>query len=184
MNWVSRTIGIFWLHTLPVLMLVSACAPDSSRGNKETLFTLMPEALTHAGFINHLDYDKQLKKKFNIYTYRNFYNGGGVAIGDVNKDGLMDLFLTSNMGPNVLYLNRGDFEFEDISTQAGIEGHGEWSTGVSLADINGDGWTDIAVLSATLDDPGSAVPTSNVYLDHKQSWVALDDKLKKFATFP
>ncbi len=59
----------------------------------------MDEAHTHAGFINHLDYEEQLERKFNIYTYRNFYNGGGVALGDVNNDGLMDIFLTSNMGP-------------------------------------------------------------------------------------
>jgi len=108
----------------------------------------MPESHTGAGFVNHLDYDEQLKKKFNIYTYRNFYNGGGVAMGDVNNDGLMDIFLTSNMGPNVLYLNKGDFRFEDISDQAGISGHGEWSTGVSLADVNGDGWTDIYVCNS------------------------------------
>ncbi len=72
----------------------------------------MPASVTHADFINHLDYDEQLKKKFNIYTYRNFYNGGGVALGDVNNDGLIDIFLTSNMGPNVLYLNKGDLNLK------------------------------------------------------------------------
>jgi hypothetical protein len=148
MNRLIRSIHLTLLATVPLLMLFSGCNPDKEPKAKQPLFTLMPESVTHAGFINHLDYDEQLKKKFNIYTYRNFYNGGGVAIGDVNKDGLMDLFLTSNMGPNVLYLNRGDFEFEDISIQAGIEGHGEWSTGVSLADVNGDGWTDIYICNS------------------------------------
>ncbi len=90
----------------------------------------MPASVTHADFVNHLDYDTQLKTKFNIYTYRNFYNGGGVALGDVNNDGLIDIFMTSNMGSNVLYLNKGNFEFEDISKSAGIEGIGRWSTGV------------------------------------------------------
>ncbi|PID91545.1 MAG: hypothetical protein CSA96_07855 [Bacteroidetes bacterium] len=117
--------------------------------NREApLFTLLTAEETGAGFVNRLDYDEQLKKKFNIYTYRNFYNGGGVGLGDVNNDGLIDIFLTSNMSNNVLYLNKGNMHFEDISEHAGIGGHGEWSTGVSLADVNGDGWTDIYVCNS------------------------------------
>jgi hypothetical protein len=109
---------------------------------------MMPASVTHADFVNHLDYDIQLKTKFNIYTYRNFYNGGGVALGDINNDGLIDIFLTSNMGSNVLYLNKGDFKFEDISQRAGIQGKGQWATGVAFADVNGDGWTDIYVCNS------------------------------------
>jgi len=126
-----------WL-LMPLLMI--ACTKQA--GNH--LFTLMPSSITHADFINKLDYDTQLKKKFNIYTFRNFYNGGGVALGDINNDGLIDIFMTSNMGTNKLYLNKGNFEFEDISEKAGIEGKG-WSNGVSFADVNGDGLLDIYV---------------------------------------
>jgi hypothetical protein len=104
----------------------------------------LPASSTQAGFINHLDYETQLKNKFNIYTFRNFYNGGGVALGDINNDGLVDIFMGSNMETNVLYLNKGDFKFEDISQKAGIGGQG-WSTGVSFADVNGDGLLDIYV---------------------------------------
>jgi enediyne biosynthesis protein E4 len=121
------------------LILFNCCKQSGNH-----LFTLMPASVTHADFINKLNYDTQLKKKFNVYTFRNFYNGGGVALGDVNNDGLIDIFMTSNMGTNKLYLNKGHFEFEDISQKAGIEGKG-WSTGVSFADVNGDGWTDIYV---------------------------------------
>ncbi|MDF1574759.1 MAG: VCBS repeat-containing protein [Bacteroidales bacterium] len=136
------------LCLLPALLLKLSCSQEADSAAGDPLFTLMPASYTGAGFVNHLDYDEQLKKKFNIYTYRNFYNGGGVALGDVNNDGLMDIFLTSNMGPNVLYLNKGEFKFEDISGRAGIGGHGEWSTGASFADVNGDGWTDIYVCNS------------------------------------
>jgi hypothetical protein len=121
-------------------LFINACTKQS--GNH--LFTLMPASVTHADFINQLDYERQLKSKFNIYTFRNFYNGGGVALGDVNNDGAIDIYMASNMGINVLYLNKGNLEFEDISHKAGIEGKG-WSTGVSFADVNGDGWMDIYV---------------------------------------
>jgi len=125
-------------------LLLCACGNQAGKKSANRLFTLMPVSVTHADFINHLDYDRQLKSKFNIYTFRNFYNGGGVALGDVNNDGLIDIFMASNMETNVLYLNKGDFEFEDISNRAGIEGSG-WSTGISFADVNGDGWIDIYV---------------------------------------
>jgi len=127
--------------------LIGGCDIQSGSSGKE-LFTLMPSSITKAEFINHLDYDIQLKTKFNIYTYRNFYNGGGVALGDINNDGLIDIFMTSNMGTNVLYLNKGDFRFEDISEQGGIGGKGKWATGAAFADVNGDGWTDIYVCNS------------------------------------
>ncbi|MGB5317379.1 MAG: VCBS repeat-containing protein, partial [Robiginitalea sp.] len=81
-----------------------------------TLFTLMPPDSTGVDFVNTVEN----QKNFNIFKYRNFYNGGGVAIGDINDDGLPDLFLTGNMVPNRLYLNKGNFEFEDISERAGV----------------------------------------------------------------
>jgi enediyne biosynthesis protein E4 len=120
--------------------------PGGKPGN--TLFTQLPSSVTHADFVNQLDYDKQKNTKFNIYTYRNFYNGGGVALGDINNDGLIDIFMVSNMGNNKLYLNKGNFEFEDISQKAGIEGNGQWCTGVTFADVNGDGLLDIFVCSS------------------------------------
>ena len=75
-------------------------------------------------------------KNFNVLTYRNFYNGGGVAIGDVDNDGLADVFFTANMGANKLYKNKGNWQFEDVSQKAGFVDKQDWSTGVVMVDIN------------------------------------------------
>lgn len=125
-------------------ILVTFISVSCRKHESVHLFTLLPASFTGADFVNELDYDKQLKTKFNIYTFRNFYNGAGVGLSDFNNDGLIDILMTSNMGKNVLYLNKGNFRFEDISERAGIGGNG-WSTGAACADVNGDGLTDIYI---------------------------------------
>ena len=84
----------------------------------------------------------------NILNYRNFYNGGGAAAGDINNDGLPDVFFTANQGSNKLYLNKGNFHFEDVSVKAGFVDKKQYSTGVVMVDINADGWLDIFVCNA------------------------------------
>ncbi len=84
----------------------------------------------------------------NILNYRNFYNGGGIATGDIDNDGLPDVFFTANQGSNKLFLNKGNFTFEDISAKAGFSDKQQFSTGVVMADINADGWLDIFVCNA------------------------------------
>src|SRR4030095_624079 len=113
--------------------------------DNKTLFTLVRNSSLK--FANKLED----RKDFNIFNYRNFYNGGGVAIGDINNDGLADVLMTSNMGSNKLFLNKGNFKFEDISVKAGIEQKGKWNTGVVMADINNDGWLDIYICNARID---------------------------------
>ncbi len=110
----------------------------------DTLFTEISSKQSGIDFANKLTFDQQ----FNIYTYRNFYNGGGVALGDINNDGLIDIYFTANQGANRLYLNKGNFSFEDITQRAGVAGTKAWSTGVSMADVNGDGWLDIYVCNS------------------------------------
>lgn len=110
----------------------------------KTLFQLQDASRTGIDFENKLRYDAA----FNIFTYRNFYQGGGVAAGDINNDGLPDLFFTGNQVDNRLYLNKGNFQFEDITAKAGIHKTGKWSTGVCMADVNGDGWLDIYVCNS------------------------------------
>ena len=102
------------------------------------LFVPVPDAVS---FSNNL----VPTEEFNMYLFRNYYNGGGVAAGDVTGDGLPDLFFTGNMVSNRLYKNLGNMRFQDITEEAGLLSHGIWSTGVSMGDVNSDGWIDIFV---------------------------------------
>ncbi len=107
----------------------------------EELFSQLPSSYTGVRFENRLVDEPD----FNVFTYRNFYNGGGVALGDLTGDGLPELLLTSNLGENRLYLNEGGFRFTDVTEGAGVAGKGIWATGVTFVDIDGDGRLDIHV---------------------------------------
>lgn len=164
-----------------MLALLTGCNLDQRTQN--ALFEEMPSAQTHITFQNEIRYDKN----FNIFRYRNFYNGGGVAIGDINNDGLPDIFVTSNFDDNKLYLNKGNFEFEDITEKAGLKGKHAWSTGVTFADVNGDGLVDIYVCNSgnradestgTKDDRANELylNNGNLTFTEKAAQYGLDDR--------
>jgi hypothetical protein len=128
-----------WFLTMKncIYLFVFICLLSCS--SKETLPLFQLVKGTGINFNNKVT-DGQLE---NSFFFRNFYNGGGVAIGDINNDSLPDVLLTSNMGDNKLYLNKGEFKFVDISRQSGLRQDSMWSTGVVMVDINADGWLDI-----------------------------------------
>ncbi|MEY4902477.1 MAG: hypothetical protein RLZZ292_292, partial [Bacteroidota bacterium] len=118
--------------------LIESYPPPSKQPK---LFTLLEAKQTGVTFNNTIPEDKS----FNIIQYLYYYNGGGVATGDINNDGLVDIYFSSNLEGNKLYLNKGNFKFEDITEKAGVKATGDWKTGVTMADVNGDGFLDIYV---------------------------------------
>ena len=125
-----------------ILILALSCFIISCSNNTNTLFSSLSSSKTNIDFENNL----QDRSGVGILNYIYYYNGGGVAIGDINNDGLPDIYFTANSkGNNKLYLNKGNFKFEDITEKAGVAGTADWCSGVTMADVNGDGLLDIYV---------------------------------------
>lgn len=140
---------------LCILFFLVCC---KQKQTPHTLFSLLEK--TGIDFSNDIHDTKDL----NIFNYHNFYNGGGVAIGDINNDGLADIFFTANIGSNKLYLNKGSFQFDDITDKAGLSEKEKWSTGGVMADINNDGWLDIYVCNAGY--VNQKPPESKLYINN------------------
>ncbi|WP_298237044.1 VCBS repeat-containing protein [uncultured Algibacter sp.] len=131
-----------YITILISVAFIFGCKPKDTNSNIETtLFSIVSETESNINFTNTIQQDYNL----NFINYPYIYNGGGVAIGDFNNDGLQDIYLTANQNSNKLYLNKGDFKFEDITKSAHVEDAQGWTTGVSVIDINNDGFLDIYV---------------------------------------
>lgn len=137
----SRTVA-FVLHAVILAFLFAGfgCTPNG-RDTADPLFEQMNPEETGIQFVNKIEEHAAL----NGITYELLYNGAGVGIGDVNGDGRQDIFFASNMGSSTLYLNEGDFQFRDVTEQAGIQTKGKWANGVAMVDINQDGHLDLYV---------------------------------------
>lgn len=142
----TATIRLFF--TLLFFEVLIGCASEEGSSRQtggepaQPVFQLLPPARTNLSFVNTITEGLNT----NILMYEYFYNGGGVATADFNLDGLIDVYLTSNMEKNKLYMNKGDLVFEDVTSRSGAEGRaGPWKTGVSYADVNGDGKLDLYV---------------------------------------
>jgi len=126
------------------MITVGFIALSACKEERVPMFSLIEPTQSGLVFSNDLSFDP----KFNVYKYRNFYNGGGVSVGDINGDGFPDLYLTANLTSNRLFINKGNLQFEDITDAAGVAGTRAWSTGVTMVDINSDGLLDIYVCNS------------------------------------
>ena len=156
--WIGRQQIVRFAAVLSVTVCIAVLAGCSSEDARTTLFERVPSATSGISFSNDLAYTDA----FNIYTYKDFYAGGGVALGDVNGDGRPDIYLVGNQRPNALYLNRspdpaleaeGGFVFDEVAQEAGVAGSKPWSTGASTVDLNGDGLLDLYVTNAGSPNP-------------------------------
>ncbi|QKZ12808.1 VCBS repeat-containing protein [Spirosoma sp. KUDC1026] len=167
---------------LLILLLYSLIGCQTDPNTEGRLFEKLSADVTNISFTNTVTDDKE----FNIFNYRNFYNGGGVAIGDVNNDGYADVFLIANMGDNKLYLNKGKqgtapMQFDDITAKASVGGKRAWSTGATFADVNGDGLLDLYVCNAGIrpgDDRANELYINNgdLTFTEKAREYGLDDR--------
>jgi hypothetical protein len=140
-------------HTLkqkkPFLLVLTVVFFLGCNSSNDKLFTKLSSFKTGIKFKNIL----KETDEFNVLTYGYLYNGGGIAIGDVNKDGLEDIYFTGNMVASRLYINQGNLEFKEVAKEAGVDAPGLWNTGTTMVDVNGDGWLDIFVCRSAAKNP-------------------------------
>ncbi len=170
------------MRLLPVFLTVFCFSSLSCK--KKTLFEALPSSQTGIHFINKVEENE----KYNVLDYMNIYTGAGVAAGDVNNDGLPDLYFSGNETSGRLYLNKGNFKFEDVTEKAGLLTN-RWGTGVSMVDINADGWLDIYVCIAGSPKFGSTAnllfinQKNGTFKEEAAKWGVADTRLTMNASF-
>src|SRR6266508_5338795 len=140
----TKVFTLYWRplrRYLPFLLATALIPSCRATPPAPPIFELLAPETTGITFANTLPEDSAV----NIVNYLYYYNGGGVAAGDIDGDGLVDLYFTSNLGSNRLYRNKGNFQYQDITERAGVAGPPGWKSGVTMADVNGDGRLDIYV---------------------------------------
>ncbi|MGB3182710.1 MAG: VCBS repeat-containing protein [Cyclobacteriaceae bacterium] len=173
----SKTLFTYALLSLLTLGLISCGDSKDEETQEPKLFTLISPEQSGVTFSNDLEETPAM----NVFNYLYFYNGGGVAAGDLNNDGLPDLYFTSNLHDNKLYLNKGDFAFEDITEQTQMAGKRGWTTGVTMVDINADGWLDIYV--SQLGDFQNIQGKNQLYINQgadREGNVSFKDEARKY----
>ena len=158
-----------YLSCLFLLFLIS-CQPNVVE--EYSLFKSIDAATSNIDFNNKLRFTEE----YNPYTFKNFLNGGGVALGDINNDGLIDVYFTGNLVENKLYLNKGNFVFEDITDSANVLCEDVWSTGAAFVDINHDGYLDLYVCKSG--NPDSPNRTNQLFINNKE--LGFVDKSKEY----
>ena len=133
----SIIIKFFFIFVF--MFLYQNCSKEKLPLKSNVIFTALQNSKTGINFQNTLIENDSL----NYFTYSYLYMGGGVSAGDINNDGLIDVFFTGNQKSNKLYLNKGNLQFEDITENADLSGDSRWYTGVTMADVNGEGFLDI-----------------------------------------
>jgi hypothetical protein len=163
-------------YLIPVFILLAALI-GSCKKESNTLFRLLPAAETGITFNNII----QDNDSFNILSYEYIYNGGGVGVADFNNDGFQDVFFSGNLVDNKLYLNKGSLHFEDVSATANIANNGRWCSGVTVVDINNDGWMDVYITATMRADSAGR---KNMLLIHKglneQGLPVFEDQAAKY----
>ena len=161
-----------WTYPILLFLIFFSC----SKEDNDKLFTELSSDDTGIRFKNLV----RETEEFNVLVYGYYYQGGGVAIGDINNDSLPDIYFTGNMMASKLYLNKGNWEFEDISKDAGVEAAGLWNTGTTMADVNGDGFLDIYVCRSAANDPDRRrnllfINNGDLTFTEKAAQLGLDD---------